>query len=127
MTTPHKNFDTGATEEGPSCTFTLGGRKWSCRQPSEVPFAVIKKLTAAKEGTEGTIMRVDAFFQSTLAEDEVEDFMKMLDEPEKSKVTLGNLQPIMEYVTSHVLSRPTKPRPASRKPRRNTKASSAAA
>jgi hypothetical protein len=122
------DFDALGSEteaEGPSCTFTLGGRIWSCKQPKDVPYAVIKKLTRDDGGD--TSVRVDGFFQAVLVDEDVDDFMLMLDEPKQSKVTLGNIQPIMEYVTAKVLNRPTTPRSPSRSARRSTRANSAVA
>lgn len=136
----------------PSCTFTLGGREWSCRAPEQVPLAVFKKMLGSAESavedeaevdpkaeltpaqakkkaqaTRESFSRIDDFFAATLVPVEVDDFLTMLNDPKITSVTADNLQPIMKYVTEHVLNRPTK-RPASSRSRsQSTKQKSAAA
>lgn len=159
QTAPHKNFDIAPADAKPSCTFTLAGREWACRQSEEVPLAVFKKMLsvsnaatadadagltpeeiakkaetmtpeeAAKkaEATRESFTRIDDFFAATLAVDQVDDFMALLNDPQVTGITVGNLQPLMQYVTEHVLRRPTK-RPASSRSRsRSTSPKSAVA
>lgn len=104
-------------EAKPSCTFKLGGRMWSCRQPEEVPYAVIKSLVQGSETGEGTITQVDDFFTATLMPEQVEDFLTMLDD-KGNGLTLGKLQPLMKHVAENVLNRPTQPPAPSRAERR---------
>lgn len=142
------------TSAKPSCTFKLGGRDWSCRSPEQVPLAVFKKMLGSTDSdvedevevegdtkatltpaqakkkaqkTRESFSRIDDFFAATLVPSEVDDFLAMLNDPKITSVTTENLQPIMQYVTEHVLNRPTK-RPASSRSRsQSTKPKSAAA
>lgn len=102
----------------PSCTFKLGGRMWACRQPEEVPYAVVKSLVQGSESGEGTITRVDDFFTATLMPEQVSEFLAMLSDKEHSDLTLGKLQPLMKHVAENVLNRPTEPPAPSRAERR---------
>lgn len=120
-----KDFDAEAEARGPSATFKLGGRKWTCRHPDDVPFSLLEKLMVpAENGEAGAVLRVAPFFQSALVPEQADDFIAMLRDPD-SDLTVGKLQPLMEYVSKKVFQRPTEPSKAQSPGRQNTKATRA--
>ncbi len=109
--TPHADFDDDDIGE-PSATFTLGGRRWTCRPTEDVPFGVIQKFYEAAQAGENDdgegLMQVGPFFRATISRDETKDFMDMLADP-NGPLTLGKVQPVMEFIAGNVLGRPTEP------------------
>jgi hypothetical protein len=105
----HFDFD-AVPKKAPSCTFTLGGRDWSCRNSDDVPFQTLEQLTTLdpEQDAKGALMQIAPFFQSMLVEDEVDDFMTMLRSP-KSALTVGMLQPLMKFISESVFGHPTQP------------------
>jgi hypothetical protein len=125
MTAPHQDFDAPSGSPSYSGTFTLGGRVWKIRSRDDVPFEIVRRLmgqptldrnASAEEQAESArevVMQTGPFFEATIVEDEVPDFMLMFSDP-KSALTLGKLKPVMEYVSKIVFTedeeqRPTKP------------------
>jgi len=112
--TPHADFDDDEIGE-PSATFNLGGRRWTCRPTEDVPFGVVQKFYEAAQAGEGEgdddgagLMQVGPFFRATISRDEVKEFMEMLADPD-GPLTLGKVQPVMEFIAGNVLGRPTEP------------------
>lgn len=133
---PHQDFDapTGGKAKF-SGTFTLGGRLWKIRHRDDIPFEIVKRLMGQEQVDENAsqeeqaaqarevVMQTGPFFEATIIPDEVDDFMEMLDSP-KSPLTIGNLRPIMEHVSTVAFSedeaRPTKSSRPSRSGRLQT-------
>lgn len=127
--TPHRDFDAEPLEPlPPSCTFTLGGRTWTCRNSDDVPFGQVQALFSAGSAGELAI-QIGPFFTSVLIPEDGPAFLEMLAEP-SSAMTQRKLQPIIEYLTEVVLGFPTSPpsssSPARRqaRPRKSSKARS---
>lgn len=109
MSEDFKDFDAEEEARGKSATFKLGGKKWTCRHPDDVPFSLLETLmTPAENGEAGAVMRVAPFFQAALVPEQADAFIAMLREPD-SKLTVGKLQPLMAYVSQKVFQRPTEP------------------
>lgn len=104
----HRDFDQVTADLPPACTFTLGGRKWNCRNQQDVPFEPVREFFARRGGDGEVKVEVEPFFRMVIARDETEAFVEMLRAPD-SAVTLGTLQPLIEYIGEQVLGRPTKP------------------
>lgn len=119
MSTPHEDFDAQGTSGTSSCSFTLGGRKWNCRNQDDIPFEAIRSLTVPSGDAKEAVLAVEPFFQSMLMPDEIDDFLELLHAP-GSPLTLGRLEPVMKYVAEHALNRPTKPPNRSRPGRQST-------
>lgn len=106
--TPHLDLDVleGENPEEPACTFTLGGRTWSCRHSDDVPFDVIAQLFGSVDDERKSLVAIEPFFRGVLYPDDVEDFSVLLHEQD-SPLTLRTLRPLIEHVASSVLGRPT--------------------
>ncbi|MBU6429602.1 MAG: hypothetical protein KGR26_11360, partial [Cyanobacteria bacterium REEB65] len=112
----------GEGEQQPSCTFSLAGREWHCKQPDDVPWFAIQSLVgAASAGNEAAVMtQVGALLSAVLVDDEIEDFLKVLVDP-KSALTIRRVKPLIEHITTYVLMRtPISPPAASRTGGRRT-------
>lgn len=142
MTTPHMDFDAPRGEAPAfSGTFALGGRTWKIRHRDDIPFEIVKQLMGQATSAEGdseedtaartreVVMQTGPFFEATIVPDEVDDFMSMFQDS-KSPITIGNLRPLMEYVSTTAFSgeeRPTQPSKTSRPGRSTTGRTSKAA
>jgi len=128
MTVEHRDFDgtPDATEEEvkePSCTFTLGGRTWTCRNRDDVPWNLMQHiLTVDDEGT--AVVVVEPFFRGALIPADVDAFVELLNDP-ASALTEAKVKPIVEFITAKVTGRPTKPSSGSRRGSGKRKRSSA--
>jgi hypothetical protein len=121
------DFDAEETEETSSpCTFRLGGREWACRPADQVPFSLIQRLVDVGGDDQKMTVQIAPFFRSTLAPEQVNEFMAMLDKPD-SALTIGRVSKVMNHITTYVLSRPTERPSASGGGSRTTRATSKAA
>lgn len=94
-------------EREPSCTFTLGGREWACRDPDDVPFDVVAKLFGKMEDDRSSLVAIEPFFRGVLVPEDVDDFVALLADP-NSPITLRTIRPLIEHVATNVLGRPTR-------------------
>ena len=103
---PHLDLDEIGEESEPSCTFTLGGKKWSCRQIEDVPWGVVEKMLAVGQDAEKAMVQIGPFFRAVLVPEEVPSFEAMLNSPD-SPLTLRRVMPLVQHLSSAVMQRPT--------------------
>jgi len=104
-TVPELDLDAIEVPSEVACQFRLGGRHWHCRTAGAVPFDTVARLVGAKDDAQA-IVQVEPFFRAVLVPEEGEDFCALL-HAEDSPLTLERIQALVEYVSEHVLARPT--------------------
>lgn len=125
----HRDFDADDTALPPSCTFTLGGKKWTCRNSDDVPFAAMRAAMTVQDNGDLQV-QIGPLFRAVLIPAQVEKFMAMI-EADDSPITTRRVNDLVHFLTEEVLGFPTTPvsgsSPAAKKttrPGKNTKARS---
>jgi hypothetical protein len=120
MSLPTLNLDE-QEPDAPSCTFTIGGRSWSARSASDVPFAIVKRMFVAQ--TEQTVSEVVAqvgpFLKALIAEKDWPEFEQMMDRTD-SPLTQKAVTALVPYLLEQVMGIPTTPPEPSTAGRRPT-------
>ena len=127
MTTPTLNLD-GKKARPPSCTFTLAGRVWSCRNADDVPFDLARRIFTAQLGGKVSefYQQLGPFLQAMIAEKDWPDFEALMNQP-GSPITTGVVGDLVPFMVSQVIGLPTAPSKPSRTGRQTTGSKSRAA
>jgi hypothetical protein len=98
---PHFDLDAYQPDETPMATFTFAGESWKVRSRETMDAFVIEAATA------GNAIRARLFFQAVVAPDQVDAFLALLDDPEKSGVNIGQVQFLHQRLVETISGRPT--------------------
>jgi hypothetical protein len=83
-----------------TCTFTLNGRDWSCRNRDEVDARIVGAMLG------NGAVRIDEFFSAILIPDDIPDFVALLNGPD-FPLPSKKVRALMEFLSEQVLNRPT--------------------
>jgi hypothetical protein len=83
-----------------SCTFTLNGRDWSCRNRDEVDARIAGALLG------NGAVNVAELFSGLLVDDDVDDFVALLNGGD-FPLPIKRTQALMEFLSEQVMNRPT--------------------
>lgn len=80
---PDLDLDAIESSPEPSCTFTLAGRQWHCRNANDLHWDTIEKYLIAQASNDGGQIAIvlDSFFTAVLYPEEIEDFMALKRDP----------------------------------------------
>lgn len=107
----HRDFALpGPDEPGP--TFTLEGvtRVWHCKPGRRLSLGTMLRMYAAIAGGDeaAAVLQIGPFFKAVLVKEDREAFGELLDDDD-SPLSIEMLQPVMEWLISELVARPSEP------------------